>query len=593
MSKYTAKNNYFSLKSFFTYLSNYKSRLVLLWIGFVISNILLAVMPIFIGKLVGALASAPIQRSSAITYMWILIAISSLHNISWHLLELVYTKYINPIAYRYENILFKEVIEKPYPYFVDKFTGKLSSYINTTNLELRGFLENVYYNYTGSAISIIAIFIILTSINLPTGAVFLSGMLCMFFVGRHTIRNSTKYEKIATDVQSSKNGKLIDAVSNFVNIKSFQRETKEIEAIKIEIDEAIKAANKSFVWTVYFWASLSFFVRSFIWPLTIGLNVYLYLHNQITIAQLATLLSTVVVFSSTIWDLIWHFSQFTLKLARIEEAHRYLFGAINIVTSLKNSSETSVVKASYNGTLDLDGLSFAYPDKIDSPVLKNINLTIKKGEKIGVVGRSGSGKTTLTKLLLGYYEMEPGHILIDGEIISGKNLASLISYVPQDTSLFHRTIAENIAYASRNIVTREDIIEASKKAHADEFISKIDDGYDALVGERGVKLSAGQRQRIAIARAMLDNKPILILDEATSALDSESEVLVQKGLEALWEDKTVIAIAHRLSTLRHMDKIIVMDAGHIIEQGTHTELIALKGAYSKLWNHQSGGFLEE
>jgi ATP-binding cassette, subfamily B, bacterial len=196
-------------------------------------------------------------------------------------------------------------------------------------------------------------------------------------------------------------------------------------------------------------------------------------------------------------------------------------------------------------------------------------------------------------LLLGYYEVPDGQILVDGLSVKGRELATIISYVPQDTSLFHRSVAQNIAYATTRQVSREDIVAAAKKAHADEFISQISDGYDALVGERGVKLSAGQRQRIAIARALLDNKPLLILDEATSALDSESEVLVQEGLEALWEQKTVIAIAHRLSTLRHMDRIIVMDKGRIIEQGTHTELLTADKTYAKLWNHQSGGFIED
>jgi ABC-type multidrug transport system fused ATPase/permease subunit len=225
-------------------------------------------------------------------------------------------------------------------------------------------------------------------------------------------------------------------------------------------------------------------------------------------------------------------------------------------------------------------------------VLKRVNLSIKKGEKIGIVGRSGSGKTTLTKLLLNYYSTQENQIMIDGQPIETKDLASMISYVPQDTSLFHRSIADNIAYAADREVDRSQVIEAAKQAHADEFITQVPEGYEALVGERGVKLSAGQRQRIAIARAFLDDKPILILDEATSALDSESELLVQQALEALWENKTVLAIAHRLSTLRHMDRIIVMDKGRIIEEGTHQELLDKKGTYAKLWAHQSGGFIE-
>jgi len=318
---------------------------------------------------------------------------------------------------------------------------------------------------------------------------------------------------------------------------------------------------------------------------------YLFLHHQLTITQLATLLSAILLFSTTIWESVWYISQFTLRTARVEEAHSYLFGAMTVRDAPLATSEQT--ESSFTSSLTFSKLHFAYPDKPDVAVLSNINLTIKKGEKIGIVGKSGSGKTTLTKLLLDYYEVDGKTLVLDGKEVGSAQIAQLVSYVPQDTSLFHRTIAENIAYASDRDVSFEEVVAAARQAHADEFISKITDGYEALVGERGVKLSAGQRQRIAIARAFLDDKPILVLDEATSALDSESEILVQQALEALWEHKTVIAIAHRLSTLRHMDRIIVIDKGTVIEQGTHAELLKSGGAYAKLWNHQSGGFLEE
>ncbi len=584
---------HYSLRSYVSYLGKYKLRVGLVFGSFVIANALLAVIPLYIGKLIGVLASEPVDSHQAYIYVFILIVCSTGHDIMWRVSEFLYLKLLNPISFKYENIVFKQIIDKPYPYFVDKFTGKISSYINTLGQELRTFMENVFWNYPGHVVSLIAVSIILTFVNWQTGLLFIGGITLMFVVGKRTIRNSSKYEKIWSDVQSTKNGRIIDSIANFVNIKSFQKEARETEFIKEEQLKTIRAANTGFVWNIIFWASMSFFVRNVMWPASIVLNVYLFIHGQLSIAELTTFLAAVLLFTSYVWEIIWAISQFTLKLARIEEAHTYLFGNVNIVEEYFNVSERVPKPYEFNYSLDLHNLSFAYPDKKDSDVLSEIKLEIKKGEKIGIVGKSGSGKTTLTKLLLGYYPVAAGQVLLDKKLIDTRDLSGLISYVPQDTTLFHRSIAENIAYATDKNVTRADIIAAAKQAHADEFIIKIDEGYEALVGERGVKLSAGQRQRIAIARAFLDDRPILVLDEATSALDSESEVLVQKALELLWHDKTVIAIAHRLSTLRNMDRIIVLENGGIIEQGSHEQLLARKGKYSSLWKHQSGGFLAD
>ena len=250
------------------------------------------------------------------------------------------------------------------------------------------------------------------------------------------------------------------------------------------------------------------------------------------------------------------------------------------------------------GEIQFKNIAFAYSE--DKPLLNQFNLNIQAGEKVGLIGRSGAGKSTLVNLLLRFYEPQSGEILIDGQNIQDvtqKSLRAQIGLVTQDTSLLHRSVRDNIVYGRPN-ASEEEMIQAAKKAQADEFIEQLSDisgrkAYDAHVGERGVKLSGGQRQRIAIARVMLKDAPILLLDEATSALDSEVEAAIQESLGSMMRGKTVIAIAHRLSTIAAMDRLIVLDKGQIVEQGTHTQLLAQNGLYAKLWAHQSGGFLPE
>jgi ATP-binding cassette subfamily B multidrug efflux pump len=249
-----------------------------------------------------------------------------------------------------------------------------------------------------------------------------------------------------------------------------------------------------------------------------------------------------------------------------------------------------------HGRIDFEAIGFHYGKQ--KGIIDSLSLTVRPGEKVGIVGRSGAGKSTLVTLLLRFYDLESGRILIDGQDIAGVTQDSLranIGMVTQDTSLLHRSVRDNILYG-RPDATEEMMIEAARRAEALDFIATLNDpkgrrGFDAHVGERGVKLSGGQRQRIAIARVMLKDAPILILDEATSALDSEVEAAIQENLYRLMEGKTVIAIAHRLSTIAAMDRLVVMDRGRIIEEGSHEELVARRGLYSQLWERQSGGFL--
>jgi ATP-binding cassette subfamily B multidrug efflux pump len=257
-----------------------------------------------------------------------------------------------------------------------------------------------------------------------------------------------------------------------------------------------------------------------------------------------------------------------------------------------DASELALV----NGEIEFDAIQFNYD--VEKPVLNKLSLHINPGEKVGIVGRSGAGKSTLVNLLLRFYDLHSGQIKIDGVDITDVTQDSLraqIGMVTQDTSLLHRTIRENILYG-RPDASEEELLKALKQAQADRFINDLTDpegnrGLDAQVGERGVKLSGGQRQRIAIARVLLKDAPILVLDEATSALDSEVEAAIQESLYQLMQGKTVIAIAHRLSTIAAMDRLIVIDEGQIVEQGTHQELLNSGGIYAQLWAHQTGGFL--
>lgn len=583
----------YSLRSYARFMKRYKARFAITLVVFTISSGMLATIPIFIGRLVEAASAYPLVAGNVWTNVWILIGASTLHSITWQISEFVFLRQIIPLPYEYENGLFRAVINKPYPYFVGKFTGKVSSYIATLRREFDDLIDEIFFEYVRMVVVGVSTTSILFSVNVATGAVFVAGLILMVAIGRQTIKNNLKYEAVFTDKDSTKNGKVIDAVSNFANVKSFMKEGVEYRRLLREQSVVLSAKQESFRAGIVFWGSMALVVRNVIWPVAIIMNVRFFLIGAISVGELATFLSVILLFSSNIWEFIWHVSQFGLRISRIEEAHRYLFGDNVVDVADEPTKTTKHLEISVHKGFQIQGLSFAYPDQPDQTVLDGIDITIGKGEKIGVVGHSGSGKSTLVKLLLGYYPIESGKILVDGEIVSSDDLLSVISYVPQDTTLFNRTIASNIAYAVSRKVPLVEIKSVSKKALAHEFIETISDKYEAVVGERGVKLSVGQRQRLSIARAMLQDKPLLILDEATSALDSENEALVQKSLENLWQDRAVISIAHRLSTLRKMDRIIVMDKGRIVEDGSVKELLGIKGAFYDLWNHQVDGMIIE
>ena len=329
---------------------------------------------------------------------------------------------------------------------------------------------------------------------------------------------------------------------------------------------------------------------------TLALGIYLWIEASITAGAIAVVISLALRLSGMSHWIVWEIGNLFENLGTVQDGINTL-SVPQVVLDEEDAPEIEVTA----GKIDFSQVKFSYlnHENINTKlVFDDLSLKISAGERVGIVGRSGAGKSTLINLLLRFYDIQSGSILIDDQAIDKVQQESLrqnIAVVTQDTSLLHRSVRENILFG-RPDATEEEMIEAAKKAEAHEFILELKDiegrvGYDAHVGERGVSLSGGQRQRIAIARVILKDAPILIMDEATSALDSEIESAIQKSLYQLMDGKTVIAIAHRLSTIAAMDRLIVFDQGEIIEQGTHKQLMEAQGVYAQLWHHQSGGFL--
>tara|TARA_B110000259_G_scaffold113484_1_gene129382 strand:- start:7074 stop:8099 length:1026 start_codon:yes stop_codon:yes gene_type:complete len=323
---------------------------------------------------------------------------------------------------------------------------------------------------------------------------------------------------------------------------------------------------------------------------TAAVDIYLWLNHSASLGMIAVSLALAIRLQGFSDWLMWEVHDFYESLGTVMDAMH----TISQPQTVRNNADTALKVT--HGHINFDAICFHYGKS--HGVIDGLSLQIKAGEKVGIVGRSGAGKSTLVNLLLRFHDLESGKIVIDGQDISQvtqDSLRAAIGMVSQDTSLLHRSVRENIVYGKPD-ATDAELLQACKQAEANVFIDDLEDlkgnrGYMAQVGERGVKLSGGQRQRIAIARVLLKNAPILVLDEATSALDSEVEAAIQASLNRLMEGKTVIAIAHRLSTIAAMDRLVIIDEGNIIEQGSHKELLALGGIYAKLWQHQTGGFI--
>lgn len=401
------------------------------------------------------------------------------------------------------------------------------------------------------------------------------------------VRALNRDEATATNAQT---GQLADAVSNVMAVKSFASGNAESKRYG-DFSERTRQAVHRLMWATLKREALFGSVSSTINAIALIVAVSSIVIYDANIA----LVFLIINYTTDVLTRLWEFSTHSLRnYNRAFGDAQAMMDNLDIEPAIKDPRRPQKALVSA-GQITFDNIVFAHDSVREKPLFENLTINIRSSEKIGLVGHSGSGKTTLTKLLLRFNDVQKGKITIDGQNIKNlkqDDLRSFIAYVPQEPLLFHRSIRENIAYG-RPDATDEAILDAAKRANALEFIKKLPDGFDTLVGERGVKLSGGQRQRIAIARALIKDAPILVLDEATSALDSESEKLIQAALWELMKGRTTIVIAHRLSTIQKMDRIIVMADGAVVEEGSHAELLNRDGTYAKLWRHQSGGFLEE
>lgn len=579
-----------TLRFFWKYTKRYPEQLVISSLIFVQYGVNVVFVPLMIGFGIGKLSRPDSIGLSFGTILWLIAIAASLgilcNRISTRAIDTLEIAATKDIHHATAN----HIIHESYEFHSKSFSGALISQATRLAASYVTFIDSVFLDAFRTLTVVIASSLTLSFYDVRLAAIMATTSLAGIITTALMVRKRYPLQRDAIAKSSEHTAYLADMITNAVTIKTFAAEQYELQKyrrISAEAGEKVRLA-----WSKQINANNITLAMVSIMNLSIvSYGIYAVQNGFLLPGVFIAAQLYAIRLSGAFWDT----SRTLRTLERVFADAHEMVGIMQDQPQVFDESNAKRLLVS-KGALAFKNVSFHYGDNSsDNTVLQGFSLEIKPGEKVGLVGRSGGGKSTITKLALRFMDIPSGEITIDQQNIAGvtqRSLRAAIAYVPQEPLLFHRTIAENIGYGKQTVSTNE-IIKAAKLAQAHDFIMSLPKQYQTEVGERGVKLSGGQRQRIAIARAILKDAPILLLDEATSALDSESEVHIQKALWKLMEKRTALVIAHRLSTVQKMDRIVVIDNGKILEEGTHKELLANKGVYADLWNHQSGGFIEE
>ena len=484
--------------------------------------------------------------------------------------------------------VFKYVQSHSHEYFSNQFAGNMAKKISDLPSSCQNVMEIITFNFVTVIVGTIIVLFMMYSVDPIFAGILLIWMCGHLGAAFLFLRYGHKAWEVHADSVSVLSGKIVDAFNNMLNVRLFARKPYELDYLKKFQDDEVKKGQKAYIIMELsrFGMGISglFLIFAMMFTLIEG-----WIQGWVTLGDFTQVGMQTFWLLGLMWMVSYQLHVFVREMAIISDSLSLIRECHDVV-----DKKQAPILIAEKGNIKFQKVDFAY--RKNRPVFTELNVTIPAGQKVGLVGFSGSGKSTFVNLILRFYDIQAGKILIDDQNIADVTQESLrnnIAMIPQDPALFHRTLMENLRYG-RLDATDEEVIHASKLAHCHEFIEKLEDGYYSMVGERGIKLSGGQRQRIAIARAMLKNVPILILDEATSSLDSVTEKLIQESLRHLMQGKTTLVIAHRLSTLNNMDRLLVFSQGQIIEDGTQEELLRTPNShFAQLWNMQMNGFLPE